>query len=95
MAAVYQQQLEDISENLRWTSCSSECNSVAKNLAKTGEKTKIKQAISIFKKALELEPEIDLDPDTETRDTDPKLVANKLAASAKVEEGKNSQNMEK
>jgi hypothetical protein len=67
----------------------------AKILAYTGEKTKIKQAISIFKKALELEPEIDLDPDTETRDTDPQLVANKLAASAKVEEGKKTQNMEK
>ena len=60
----------------------------AKNLAKTGEKPKIKQAISIFKKALELEPEIDLDPDTETRETDPQLVANKIAASAKVKEGK-------
>jgi hypothetical protein len=42
-----------------------------------------------------LEPEIDLDPDTETRETDPRLVANKIAASAKVKEGKNSQNMEK
>ena len=35
-----------------------------------------------------MEPEIDLDPDTETRETDPQLVANKLAASAKVKEGK-------
>ncbi|MBS9772900.1 MAG: hypothetical protein J7F05_21310, partial [Trichodesmium erythraeum GBRTRLIN201] len=30
----------------------------------------------------------DLDPDTETRETDPQLVANKIAASAKVKEGK-------
>ena len=35
-----------------------------------------------------MEPEIDLDPDTETRETDPQLVANKLAASAKLKEGK-------
>ncbi|MDE5100934.1 MAG: hypothetical protein O4861_22415, partial [Trichodesmium sp. St16_bin4-tuft] len=60
----------------------------AKNLAKTGEKPKIKQAISIFKKALELEPEIDLDPHTETRETDPQLVANKFAALGKIEKGR-------
>ncbi|MDE5119394.1 MAG: hypothetical protein O4965_04225, partial [Trichodesmium sp. St19_bin1] len=59
----------------------------AKNLAKTGEKPKIKQAISIFKKALELEGEIDLDPNTKTRETNPQLVANKLAASGKLIEG--------
>ena len=35
-----------------------------------------------------MEPEIDLDPDTETRETDPQLVANKLAASTKLKEGK-------
>ena len=34
-----------------------------------------------------MEPEIDLDPDTETRETDPQLVANKLAAPAKLIEG--------
>jgi hypothetical protein len=34
-----------------------------------------------------LEGEIDLDPDTETRETDPQLVANKLAAPAKLIEG--------
>ena len=57
-------------------------------MAKTGEKENIKNAISILKKALELEPKIDLYPDTKTRETDPQLVANKFAASCKVEEGK-------
>ncbi|MCL2929233.1 MAG: hypothetical protein MGG37_14995 [Trichodesmium sp. MAG_R01] len=65
---------------MRSTSRSSECSSV--------EKPNIKQAISIFKKALELEPEIDLDPDTETRETDPQLVANKFIALGKIEKGK-------
>ncbi|MCH2047009.1 MAG: hypothetical protein MK289_00415 [Trichodesmium sp. ALOHA_ZT_67] len=45
-------------------------------------------AISIFKKSLELEPEIDLDTNTKTRETDPQLVANKFAAPAKVKEAK-------
>ena len=35
-----------------------------------------------------MEPEIDLDPDTETRETDLKLVANKFWAQGKVEKGK-------
>ena len=36
-----------------------------------------------------MEPEIDLDPDTETRETDLKLVANKFWAQGKIEKGKN------
>ena len=34
-----------------------------------------------------MEPEIDLYPNTETRETDPQLVANKFAVLGKVEEG--------
>ncbi|MDJ0517631.1 MAG: peptidase C14 [Trichodesmium sp. MO_231.B1] len=60
----------------------------AKNLAETGEKENIKTAISILKRAQELEPEIDLNYDTETIETDPELVANKFAASIKLEKGK-------
>ncbi|MGD1704598.1 eIF2A-related protein [Dapis sp. BLCC M229] len=60
----------------------------AKNLAKTGEKENIETAVSILKKARELQPEIDLNPDTETIETEPELVANKFAASTSVEEGK-------
>jgi len=60
----------------------------AKNLAETGEKENIKTAISIFKRAQELEPEIDLNPDTETIEIDPELVANKFFASGEVEKGK-------
>ncbi|WP_371357403.1 WD40 repeat domain-containing protein, partial [Hydrocoleum sp. CS-953] len=57
----------------------------AKNKATSGE---IKEAISIFKRAQELDEEIDLDPDTETIEKDPKVVGNKFAAPGKVEEGK-------
>ncbi|MGD1805881.1 eIF2A-related protein [Dapis sp. BLCC M126] len=60
----------------------------AKNLAKTGEKENIKTAISIFKHAQKLQPEIDLNPDTETIETEPELVANKFAASGELEKGK-------
>ncbi|NEP84960.1 MAG: hypothetical protein F6K39_46790 [Okeania sp. SIO3B3] len=60
----------------------------AKKLAKTGEKQKINEAISILKHAQELEPEIDLDPDTKAKETDPEVVAQKFVASGKVEEGK-------
>ncbi|MGD1711830.1 WD40 repeat domain-containing protein, partial [Dapis sp. BLCC M172] len=60
----------------------------AKNLAKTGEKENIKTAISIFKRAQKLEPEIDLNPDTETIETDPELVANFFATSGELEKGK-------
>ncbi|MGD1804937.1 eIF2A-related protein [Dapis sp. BLCC M126] len=48
---------------------------------------KIESAISIFKKAQELSPEIDLDPDTKAKEIDPEIVANKFAAPGKVEEG--------
>ncbi|MCL2923765.1 MAG: hypothetical protein MGF17_03810 [Trichodesmium sp. MAG_R04] len=34
-----------------------------------------------------MEPEIDLYPDTETRETDPQFVANKFAVLGKAEEG--------
>ncbi|NER05988.1 MAG: hypothetical protein F6K17_27060, partial [Okeania sp. SIO3C4] len=61
----------------------------AKNLAKKAEKEDIKTAISILKRALELEPDIDLNPNTETKETDPQLVAKKFAAPGKVEKGKN------
>ena len=57
-----------------------------KNLAKEG---KIEEAISLFKEAQKLSPEIDLDPDTETRETDLELVANKFWAQGKIEKGKN------
>ncbi|MGD1704285.1 hypothetical protein ACP6PM_31485 [Dapis sp. BLCC M229] len=61
----------------------------AKKLTKTGEKEDIKTAISILKHTQELEPEIDLYPDTETIEKDPEVVANKFVAIGKVEEGKN------
>ncbi|MCL2923788.1 MAG: hypothetical protein MGF17_03935, partial [Trichodesmium sp. MAG_R04] len=57
-----------------------------KNLAEEG---KIEEAISLFKEAQKLSPEIDLAPNTETRETDPQLVANKFWAQGKVEKGKN------
>ncbi len=60
----------------------------AKKLAKTGEKEDIKTAVSILKRAQELEPEIDLYPDTETIEKEPEVVANKFVALGKVEEGK-------
>ncbi|NES78122.1 MULTISPECIES: hypothetical protein [Okeania] len=46
---------------------------------------KINEAISLFKEAQEFLPEIDLDPDTETKETDPAVVAKRLAATGKVE----------
>ncbi|NER07497.1 MAG: hypothetical protein F6K17_35490, partial [Okeania sp. SIO3C4] len=56
-----------------------------KILAKDG---KIDEAISIFKRTLELSPEIDLDPDTKAKETDPEIMANKLFATGKIEKGK-------
>ena len=47
-----------------------------KKLAKQGQ---IEEAIYLFKKAQELSPEIDLAPDTKTRETDPQLVAEIVA----------------
>ena len=56
-----------------------------KTLAKEG---KISEALSIYKRAKELEPGIDLNPDTkEVVDTDPKLVVNKFFAPTKLEQG--------
>ncbi|NES72517.1 MAG: hypothetical protein F6K24_48650, partial [Okeania sp. SIO2D1] len=57
----------------------------AKSKAEKGE---IEAAISILKRAQELDGEIDLDPDTETIEKDPEIVAKKLAAPGKVEDGK-------
>ena len=42
---------------------------------------------SHFQEAQKLNPESDLNPDTEAREKDPEAVARALAASAKVEEG--------
>ncbi|MEQ8962294.1 MAG: hypothetical protein RLP02_30940 [Coleofasciculus sp. C2-GNP5-27] len=49
---------------------------------------KIQQAIASYTQALEFDPDIDLNPDTEDdKDNEPKAVAHTLAAQAKVEEG--------
>ncbi|MGK7875101.1 MAG: hypothetical protein AB4426_17925 [Xenococcaceae cyanobacterium] len=55
---------------------------------KLAKKGKVKEAISAYKEAQKLDPEIDLNPDTEEVDKDPKTVAQQLAAPIKVEEGK-------
>ncbi|WP_287527856.1 WD40 repeat domain-containing protein [Okeania sp. SIO2C2] len=60
----------------------------AKNIAKKAEKESIKTAVSILKRAQELEPEIDLDPDTKAKETDPEVVVKKLAAPGKVKHGR-------
>ncbi|NEQ40988.1 MAG: hypothetical protein F6K40_34155, partial [Okeania sp. SIO3I5] len=60
----------------------------AKNIAEKAEKEDIKTAISVLKKAQELSPEINLNPDAKTQETDPELVANKFAAPGKLEKGK-------
>ena len=51
------------------------------------EEGKVQEAIAIFKQAQQLDPEIDLNPETETPDKDPQAVAEKLAAEGKVKEG--------
>ncbi|NEP85105.1 MAG: hypothetical protein F6K39_47650, partial [Okeania sp. SIO3B3] len=56
-----------------------------KKLAQQG---KIEKAISMFKEAQELSPEIDINPDTEIIEKYPEVVANKFVATGKVEEGK-------
>ena len=53
-------------------------------LAKEG---KIKEAISVYQEAQKLNADIDLNPDTEEIDKDPKTVAHLLAAQAKVIKG--------
>ncbi len=55
-----------------------------KRLAKEG---KVEEAITAYKEAQKLAPDIDLNPETETIDKDPKAVAGKWAALGKVEEG--------
>lgn len=52
---------------------------------KLAQEGKIKEAIIIFKRAKKLEPAIDLNPNTETVDNNPKAVAYQLAAPFKVE----------
>ena len=42
--------------------------------------------IAAYKEVQQLDPEIDLNPDTETIDKDPKAVAEKWAVPAKVKE---------
>ncbi len=48
---------------------------------------KVQEAIAAYKEAQQLDPEIDLNPDTETIDKDPKTIALELGVPAKVEEG--------
>jgi len=48
-----------------------------RELAKGGE---VKEAVAIFRRVLELEPDTDLDPDTKEIETDPEAVAGRLAA---------------
>ncbi len=48
----------------------------------------MQEAIALYKEAQKLNREIDLNPETETIDKDPKTIALELAAPAKVEEGK-------
>jgi len=56
----------------------------AKRLASQGQK---KEALAIIRKAKILDPDIDLNPDTEAIENEPKAVAQTFAAPAKVEEG--------
>ncbi|NEO96506.1 MAG: tetratricopeptide repeat protein, partial [Moorea sp. SIO3G5] len=51
------------------------------------EEGKIKEAISVYQEAQKLNLDIDLNPDTEEIDKDPKIVAYLLAAPAKIQEG--------
>ncbi len=48
---------------------------------------KVQEAIAAYKEAQQLDPEIDLNPDTETIDKDPKTIALELGVPAKVEAG--------
>ncbi|NEO67538.1 MAG: hypothetical protein F6J98_47200, partial [Moorea sp. SIO4G2] len=50
-------------------------------------KEEIKEAISFYQEAQKLNPDIDLNPDTEEIDKDPKIVAHLLAAPAKIRQG--------
>ncbi|NEP13117.1 MAG: hypothetical protein F6K14_23510 [Symploca sp. SIO2C1] len=59
--------------------------SQGQDLAEAG---KIQEAIAAFRQALQLEPEVDLDGNTGALDQDPEAVARKLAAPAKVKQGK-------
>ncbi|NEP29186.1 tetratricopeptide repeat protein, partial [Moorena sp. SIO3I6] len=52
------------------------------------EEGKIKEAISTYQEAQKLNPDIDLNPETEEKDKDPKIVAHLLAAKGKVEQGR-------
>ncbi len=60
--------------------------SLIKTGRKLAEEGNVKEAVAIFRRAIELEPKIDLDPETKTIDKDPKAVAENLAAAAKVKE---------
>ena len=55
------------------------------NFAREG---KIKEAISLYKEAQKFDPDIDLNPDTDEIETNPKQVANKLFAPTKLEQGR-------
>ncbi|MEM9948865.1 MAG: hypothetical protein AAF810_22770, partial [Cyanobacteria bacterium P01_D01_bin.36] len=55
----------------------------AERLATQG---KVTEAISLYKEAQSLSPDIDLDPDTATQDTDPQEIALKVSAAGKLEE---------
>ncbi|MFP4123360.1 MAG: tetratricopeptide repeat protein, partial [Coleofasciculus sp.] len=54
---------------------------------KLARQGKIKEAIASYTQALELDPDIDLNPYTEDKDNQPKAVAHTFAAQVKVEEG--------
>ncbi len=54
---------------------------------KLAREGKIEEAISLYQEAQKLKPDIDLNPNTEAIDKDPKAVAQELAASTKVKEG--------
>ncbi|MEQ8466956.1 nSTAND1 domain-containing NTPase [Coleofasciculus sp. E1-EBD-02] len=54
---------------------------------KQARQGKIKEAIASYTQALNFDPDIDLNPDTDDKEKEPKAVAHKLAAQAKVEEG--------
>ncbi|MEQ8974915.1 MAG: caspase family protein [Coleofasciculus sp. C1-SOL-03] len=55
---------------------------------KLARQGKIQEAIASYTQALNFDPDIDLNPDTEDKDNEPKAVAHKFAAPGKVEEGK-------
>ena len=62
---------------------------VRQGLAMAAAEANYQEAKDKFKQAQKLKPDIDLDPNTEVVDNDPKTVAYQLAAPSKVEQGVN------